>query len=236
MSQIPQFADPTIRVAAAIEGVREVTLAGMADLAYWRERLRPRGLRPFDDAGRARLLISATSARWKGLRFCELSFSIAVGDGGDESRHGGFFLAHAYNSRRALAFAERAFFKTPYDHGRLRVEIGSPARVELLDAGVPAFSAAMAGSRPASWSGGDTWEGVIYLPSPGKAGAPGPRFYARLSGDTQVYPFAPGLDTLILDPAARPAIFGQLRESDFAVSEWRVRASAAHLKSQTYSK
>ena len=36
--------------------------------------------------------------------------------------------------------------------------------------------------------------------------------------------------------AARPAIFGQLRESGFAASEWRLRASAAHLKSQTYAR
>lgn len=230
MSQATPFRDPSIRVAAAIEGVREVTLAGAADLAYWREQLRPLGLRPLADAGCARLVISATSARWKGLSFCELSFTVAVGAGDDESTHGGFFLAHAYNSRRALALSERLFFKTPYYHGQLRVELGPPARVELTDAGAPAFGAAMAGARPASWSGDDTWEGAIFLP-----GAPGQRFYARLSGDTQVYPFVPGDDRLTIDPAARAAIFGQLRESRFAASEWRLRASAAHLKSQTYA-
>lgn len=231
MSQPMHFADPTIRIAAAIEGVREVTLAGAAELAYWRERLRPLGLRPFADSGSAQLLISATSARWNGLSFCELSFAVAVGAGDDESTRGGLFLAHAYNSRRALALSERLFFKTPYYHGQLRVELGPPASVELIDAGAPVFGAAMASARPASWSGDDTWEGAIYLP-----GARGQRFYARLSGDTQVYPFVPGEDTFVIDSAARPAIFGQLRESGFAASEWRLRASAAHLKSQTYAR
>lgn len=230
MSHIMRLSDPNLRVAAAIAGVREVTLVGTADLAFWRAQLQPIGLRPYADAGQALVTISATAARWQGLAFCELSFSIAVGSQADERAHAGYFLARAYNSRRALAFAERTFFKTPYYAGKLQVLTGPSARIELIEAGVPAFRAAMAGDRPAQSSGDDTWEGPIYLP-----GAAGSRFYARLAGDSQVYAFAPGQDTLSMRPAAHAAIFGQLLESGFAPREWRVRSNATHIKSQTYA-
>lgn len=234
MSQPIIAGKPQLKIAAAIEHVQEVVLAGAAELDFWRAQLRPAGLAPYAEDGRASLLISATAARWKGLSFCELSFTVAVGEGDDEHTHGGFYLVHAYNSRRMLAFAERAFFKTPYHHGRLEVAAGAPARIELIEAGAPAFVAALGGGVAPSWSGDDSWAGPIYLPG-GRGPAPGPLFYARLAGHTQLFPFDPARDTLTIHPAARAPIFGQLRASGFAAREWRIRASASHAKSQTYA-
>ena len=55
--------------AAVIAPVREVILAGTADLAYWREQLWPEGLRPAEAEGRAALLVTAMSAKFNGLPF-----------------------------------------------------------------------------------------------------------------------------------------------------------------------
>jgi hypothetical protein len=112
---VRNFSQPAdIRYVARIRGVIEASLAGQADLAFWRAALEPEGLVPFDAGGQAELLISATSLTWKGLRFRELVVNVSVGSGGDEARIGGFFLIHAFNSMALLALAERRLFKTPY--------------------------------------------------------------------------------------------------------------------------
>ena len=85
---------------STITDVREVALAGTADLAYWRERLRGEGLAPLDDDGRASLLLTAIESKFRGIPFRELSISVLLPGGGA-------FLAHAFNSSRLLAFAER---------------------------------------------------------------------------------------------------------------------------------
>src|SRR5690606_28624144 len=96
----------TQRIAPAdyittITDVREVALWATADLGYWRERLRDEDLLPFDDGGRAALLLTAIDSKFRGISFRELSISVLVGDGRSA------FLAHAFSSSRLLAFAER---------------------------------------------------------------------------------------------------------------------------------
>lgn len=46
-------AQAPIRFAADVAGVREVSIHGTADLAYWRKQLAPEGLDPFERDGQA---------------------------------------------------------------------------------------------------------------------------------------------------------------------------------------
>src|ERR1700684_3828126 len=97
---------------AADVAVREVTLLGAADIAYWADRLRPERLTPAEADGRAGVMLAAISSRFFGVRFRELSLSVLVrppevGDGRNAA-----FLVHAFNTSRFFAFCERVFFST----------------------------------------------------------------------------------------------------------------------------
>lgn len=211
----------SIDYISTITDVREVALSGTADLDYWRERLRGAGLVPYDDDGRASLLLTALESKFRGIPFRELSISVRVGDG-DEA-----YLAHAFNSSRLLAYAERVFFQTPYRLAGLAVDERIPAHMTLSLHGRPLFSARMAaGSMPAR-SEEPLWEGAIYLPGGEKV------FYARLSGAADIYPFT-RQDLVDIRPHPEVAIFSQLIESNFAGKEWMVRAGAVHARSVTY--
>ena len=85
-----------VKYVASLDHVREVSLLGSADLAFWRERLKPEGLEAEERDGRAQILIVGAEAKFRGIRFSELSFSVMV--------HGGMFLLRALNSRRFFAF------------------------------------------------------------------------------------------------------------------------------------
>ncbi|RIK14702.1 MAG: hypothetical protein DCC51_15530, partial [Anaerolineae bacterium] len=113
---------------STITGVREVALTGTADLASWSARLRAMNLVPYNDNGRASLLLTAIEARFRGIPFREMSISVVVSDDGG-ANVGGAYLAHAFNSSRLLAFAERAFFRTPYHLAVLTATEQLPARI-----------------------------------------------------------------------------------------------------------
>lgn len=221
----------SIRYAARIGGVIEVALAGQAELAFWRAALAPEGLVPFDSGGQAELLISATALSWKGLRFRELVCTVSVGLAGDESRPGGVFLIHAFNSSALLALAERRLFKTPYYPGAIAVEAGPLARIELRDRGQPGLRAAMSAERPAGSTSRHSVQGPVFLPRIGRRTA---RFFVAISGSQQRYSFLPERDQLQIQPSSRHPIFGQLTESGFVPGEWRICLDAEHAKSQTY--
>src|SRR5215218_5136234 len=128
---------PSIKYVAQLAHVREVSLLGTADLAYWTERLRSERLTPDECEGNAQVLVIAADARFKGMRFREVSFSIlvhrpgaAAAVTGDAAAGDAGFLAHAFNSSRFFAFCERAFFSTPYYHGRIAVSATVPASIE----------------------------------------------------------------------------------------------------------
>ncbi|MBP9500694.1 MAG: hypothetical protein KBF17_00890 [Candidatus Promineofilum sp.] len=212
-----------ITYISTISNVREVALRGTADLAFWRERLHPLHIAPHDDNGRAALLLTSIEADFHGIPFRELSISVVVAGGG------GAFLAHAFNSSRLLAFAERLFFQTPYHLAELTIDERVPARMAVSTGGHTPFSARMgqeaAGRRPVD----ETIEGPIYLPD-GKH-----VFHARLSGAGFVYPFTTA-DILEIHPATSAPIFSQLLESGFIGQEWLVRAGAVHARSKTYSR
>jgi hypothetical protein len=73
----------------------------------------------------------------------------------------------------------------------------------------------------------------VYLPS---ALTRTPRaekvFYAELTGQTDVFPFAPE-DTLSLTPGPQGLVVGWLQESGFVSTAWHVRPDAVHKKSRT---
>src|SRR5205809_54806 len=105
----------TIKWAARLKGVREVSLLGTANLAYWKSRLPAEGLVPAEQDGRAKVLVIAAAALFKGISFAEVSFSIVLATGRN-SDPSDAYLVHAYNSRRFFALCERVFFATPYYH------------------------------------------------------------------------------------------------------------------------
>lgn len=98
-----------ITYVTRIENVREVILHGAADLSFWRARLHMSGLFPYQEQGRAALLLTATDLSWLGVRFQEFTVSVVVSQVEDGSRQDGFYLVGAFNSSRLLTLAENLF-------------------------------------------------------------------------------------------------------------------------------
>ena len=102
-----------MKYVAALNHVREVSLVGAADFGFWKQRLEKEGLEPQETEGKAQILIVGAEAKFRGIRFRELSFSVMV--------CGGMFLIGAFNSSRFFAFCERVFFSTPYYGADVRI-------------------------------------------------------------------------------------------------------------------
>jgi hypothetical protein len=229
-----------IQYVAVVTPVREVSLLGTADLAFWRDRLRDENVSPAECDGQAQLMICATDAKFMGIRFRELSVSVFVSRHKGAATRDGAYLVHAYNSSRFFAFVERTWFSTPYYHGAVHTDARLPAAIRLTEGGDIVFRAEMAagpaaaGREPAH-SGEGGWEGPVFLPGTGRPGnAPGLWFYAKLSGHTRSYPFAPSDDVVTFRPSDRHPVFRWLGESAFSGTEWVVRDQATHAKSKTY--
>lgn len=233
MSTSTQKAD--IPFIADVKNVKEVILLAEADLAFWQERLRAEALFPYSSNGKAELMISATALTWMGARSHELTIGIPVCLDQAASAPDGMYLLQAFNSSRLFAFVERAFFRTPYDPGRIQLAERVPARIELRDAQGPIFTADMNGSRPPARSEDELWQGTIFLPRD-KSQQPERFFVARLGGYTVAYPFAPAHDALTLAPRAAHPVFQWLQESNIAGKEWRIRSDARHARSKTFTR
>ncbi len=205
---------------STITGVREVGLRGTAELAYWQDTLRSEGLAPLAEGGRAVLMLAAIDATFRGIPFRELSISVALTDGGA-------FLAHAYNSSRLLAFAERVFFQTPYHLAELTVRERPPARLGVARGGRAVFDARMGDERPPARREEMLFDGPIYLPGGRR------HFFARLSGAADVFPFD-ATDTVTFASQSPGTIFGRLRESGFTGREWQLRSTAVHARTRTF--
>jgi hypothetical protein len=221
-----------IKHAARLEHVREVSLVGTADLAYWSARLQAENLVPSERDGRAQMLVVAADSRFMGIRFTELSFSLLVAPP-DDANEQGAYLVRAFNSVRFFAYCERALFKTPYDHGRTSLRTALPAAAELAIGGRTVFRAAMgigatASQRTPIRSGPDGWTGAVFLPGRQKL------FYADIHGQTDTYPFLAREDLLLIEPVCE--ILRALADSNFTPSQWAVRADASHSKSKTYKR
>jgi hypothetical protein len=224
-----------IRYLAEIGSVKEVMLVGTAGLQFWRDRMQAEQLFPFDDTGAAQVSLTGTDLRWLGIRFRELTISIAVSDHEDGHTHDGYFLVHAYNSVAMLAWTERTMFHTPYYHGDILVEAGPPGRMGLRHGQDMLLCAGMSGDAQLIGVTEIWWEGPIYLPRRAtQAGGNGHLFYAKLGGPLERYQFVPGADSFTVHPRRHDLIWRCLVDSGFAGREWRIRRNATHAKSRTF--
>ena len=218
----------SIKYAADLDNVREVTLHGTADLPFWKEALRKQGFFPYHEGDSAILLLSAIDAKWRGFKFRE--FVIAVGVCYNESGTSldGYYLPYAFNSSRLLAFSERMFFGTPYSQADIQLENKLPAFIKLYDRIEVLLRAEMAVPDAPPIVEDLEWKGPIFLPN--RRG----KFFAILAGETAIYPFSPETDLFEIKPGSRYEIFQQLIDSDFTGSVWGLRSSSRHAKSKTY--
>ena len=214
-----------VKWVAELAHVREVSILGLADLAYWRDRLRQADLVPAERAGHAQILIVAGHARFAGVGFRELSFSALLSTAGAATRQDRAYLVHAVNSCWAFAFCERTFFSTPYYHGQVRVGGSFPASIEFVKDGKVLFGAQMpAGTSPEdrrpSCCREDGWEGPVFLPEPRERRIPpGKLFFARIKGYAMTYPFLQPNDSLEIRPSAGSPVLQALLESHFVPTE-----------------
>jgi hypothetical protein len=229
--------DPTIKWAARLSHVREVSLLGTADLACWAARLEPEGLRPAERDGRAQVLIIAADARFMGVRFREVSVSVLVSEASGERGRDAAYLVHAFNSSRFFAFCERRLFSTPYSHADVGVNADAPTSIRVAESGREVFRAAMAPGRTAARDADGGWSGPVFLPKrAGAAPGDGRLFFARLLGRTETYSFLAGKDSVAITPGRADGALRSLLDSQFVGNEWTVRRDATHAKSKTYAR
>jgi hypothetical protein len=231
-----------VKWAAELAHVREVSLLGTAELAFWKDRLLKEDLLPAERDGQAQLMIVAADSKFMGVPFRELSFSVLVYQQEKGSRQDGAYLVRAFNSCRFFAFCERVFFSTPYYHGDVRVSASYPASIHLVKKGEVAFQAEMRADtsgpgREPSRRGEDGWEGPVFLPESRRGkGCQGNLFFARIRGHTQTYPFLPAQDLVTLRPTPDSEVLQALLDSHFVAKEWAIREDATHAKSKTYKR
>jgi hypothetical protein len=219
-----------IKYVAQVAPVREVTLHGVAELAFWQDKLHGENLQPLASEGQARLFVSATEARFMGLRFRECIVGIQVEPRDEQPA---MYLLHAWNSLRAFAWIERTMFGTPYYPGQIAVDPQSPARMQLSERGQPLITAARsAESREPVQVVEENWQGAIFLPT--KQGSAQQLFIAKLAGATEHSPFAAARDQFLLERADNCPTLGWLLDSHFTPQTWAIRQTAAHAKSKTY--
>jgi hypothetical protein len=235
---VPAAAEVPIRWAAEIAPVKEVTLLGSAELAFWQEQLRPAGLTPAVHEGRARIMFCAADGKFKGIAFRELSISIFVSRQADGTSADGAYLVHAFNSSRLFACIERTFFATPYFPAEVVVIVEPPASFVAAPWKKSPLVAVMdpdAAARTPLRSGDEGFWGPIFLPSLRLGAAGADKFFvAKISGATRVFAFDQDHDSVIMDPASGPPVLQWLIDSGFRGQEWHVRAAARHGKSKTY--
>lgn len=230
-----------INWAAELAHVREVSLLGTADLAFWKNRLTKENLFPTERDGQAQLLIVAAEAKYMSVWFRELSFSVLVCQQENGNRQDGAYLIRAFNSSQCFAFCERVFFSTPY-YGDVRLSASFPASIRLMKKGEVVFQAEMRADiarpdRQPSRRGEDGWEGPVFLPENRRGkGCQGNLFFAHIRGYTQIYSFLPEQDSVTLSPAPDSEFVQALLDSHFVAQEWGIRADATHTKSKTYKR
>ncbi|MGE0610681.1 MAG: hypothetical protein AB7O62_26560, partial [Pirellulales bacterium] len=193
-----------VAYVADVSSVKEVSLLGTVDLELCRATLQDQGLSPVEGDGRARMVVSATDARFHGIRFREWTCGLFVRPPDGSPFAEGLYLIHAFNSLRLFAWIERNCFSTPYYHGTIEAQPSLPAGIRLSVGKRLVFEAAMSSrhlARQSSDSLTQTWSGPIFLPrQPGDHG-PGKWFQALLAGETQSHAFM-AEDRLTLDASS----------------------------------
>lgn len=229
----------TRKFHVVVSPVREVSLVGAANLSYWRGKLAMHDLHPSQSDRRATMMLSACEARFKGIRFRELSISVFVArEPGSPSRDG-VLLLRAFNSIRFFAWVERTFFATPYYFQRIALSPDAPAFLRLGGSNEPIVEALMGDrfSNDADQSSPTTvgdWQGPIFLPNLRDASNPASRlFFASLTGECQALAFDAARDRFCLGPSVSDPIVPLLTAAEFEPREWILRTAATHGKSKT---
>src|SRR6266850_725184 len=180
----------SVKYVASLKHIREGSLMGVADFGFWRERLEKEGLEVEEREAKTQILVVGAEAKFRGIRFRELSFSVMV--------RGGMFLVRAFNSVRFFAFCERVFFSTPYYGADVRVSAALPALLRMEnEEGM--FEVGMKGEREALPGGEDSWRGTVFLPGNQKA------FVAKIGGASRRYPFL-NSDSMTIRPGRSDVI------------------------------
>lgn len=233
---------PHVTWTAQLNHVRDASLLGSAELSFWRDRLAGEELTPVDRVGRTNILIVSAAGRFMGVRFRELSVSVIVSSVAVAAETTSCFLVRAFNSNRFFTFCERRFFSTPYDYADVEVVHDIPTAITVTQHGRTFFQASMQrGDTPTTRTPTHVREEAlvarIMLPSRMHSTRRQRKmFFARISGNTHVYPFMAGEDTVVIHPQADGDVFHTLLESDFLPEQWIVRSNAAHAKSRTYNR
>jgi hypothetical protein len=222
--------------------VREVSLLGSADLAFWRERLRTENLVPAERDGEAQIMIVGATMKFMGIRFTEISVSVLLSGHDGATGKAGAFLVQDFNSSRLFAWCERVLFATPYLHARCHVSVSSPISIQLVLGAELAFRAEMQpdskkSQRQPSRMREESWEEPVFLPRNGRGhAAKGRFFFARMKGQTAAYAFSQAADVLSVAPTQQAGIFRALLDSGFTGEEWGLHEDATHGKSKTYAR
>ena len=223
----PQEPDGSIKYAADLDNVKEVTLHGTADLSFWEAVLHKENLFPYREADKAVLLLSAIDAKWRGFKFGEFVITVGICLNENGTSLDGYYLPRAFNSSKLLAFSERVFFQTPYFHGNIQLQNKLPAFITLRLGTEILFHAEMSVPDISPVVEYLEWKGPIFLPN--NRG----KFFVVLAGEAEIYPFSPEKDRFEIKPSAHHRIFQQLIDSNFVGSVWSLRSSSRHARSKT---
>lgn len=231
----------SIRWAAQLPNVCEVSLSGTADLGFWTDQLEAEELTPLSDNGRAALSIISAVGRFAGLTFRETSVSVVIEPANGPGQIPAFFLVQAFNSNRFFAWCERVLFATPYEYAAVNIQHQLPSSIQVARQRHVAFVGSMSNDaglgRLPTEERMEQWVGKVLLPSQQSSAKARPKgFFARIAGATRVYPFQEGEDRIELRPFEEDDVFQALLSSSFTPQQWVVRSNATHAKSKTYSR
>lgn len=218
------------RYTATVKDVAEVFLRGPAAAEPWCALLETEALVPYQRDGHVELTILACGTRYMGIRFQELSVSLAVSDQPDGSTKDAAYLAHAFNTVRFFAFSERVFFKTPYDHADVAVTCEPPSL--SMECRGAAIRASRVDDGTTSVPGDPDWAVPIYLPRRMVKAGLGRWMFAHLTGAAEELPFS-DRDTLEITPGDNETL-ERVVDSGFAPDVWSVRTGGVHSRSKSY--
>ena len=234
----------SIKWAANLDGVREVSLWGTAEKAYWCDYLASEGLVPDELDGKARIMIVAAEGRFHEPAVSRNQFLSRNRVTGPTVRACRISVTSLQLSQ-VFAFCERVFFSTPYRQGNVTVSCESQPLAKLSVANNILFHAEL-GRREQTETHRTTevaasaWQGPVYLPAKKQKEAQGKNrkgvFVARIGGETTTVPFSPKYDVLTIDADRRSPATQMLRASGFAPLYWEIRRSANHAKSKTMTR
>jgi hypothetical protein len=222
----------SIRYIAEPKHVREVSLIGTSDFAFWSDHLRPERLAPVRCGDAAQVMIMASEMRYLGIRFTEVSLGVRVALAAD-GRIEGMRLLHAFTSSRTFAWCERTFFAMPHRWAECQVSVQIPIWLSVKAVNRYAIRAEMSSvARATTRERDERWEGPVFLSR--RCAAEDTRlFFARLRGHTVGYPFLSG-DRVSIVGSAAGGVLRPLVDSGFSAKEWAVRADATHGRTKTY--